>query len=85
MFQVELIDPALKGTLNVLKSCAKNRSLKRVVLTSSMATVLFNRRPLSPEVLVNETWFSNLDFCVKTKVCVMRLTQCHGYAKKVFI
>ncbi|CAL5423789.1 unnamed protein product [Camellia sinensis] len=49
--QVELIDPALKGTLNVLGSWAKNPSVKRVVLTSSIAAVAFNGRPRAPEVL----------------------------------
>ncbi|KAK4278711.1 hypothetical protein QN277_016519 [Acacia crassicarpa] len=47
--QTELIDPALKGTLNVLKSCAKSPSLKRVVLTSSIATMLFNGKPRTPD------------------------------------
>lgn len=65
--QGELIDPALKGTLNVLKSCAKNPSIKRVVLTSSMATVSFNKRPLSPETVMDETWFSDLDYCEEIK------------------
>ncbi|XP_057978580.1 phenylacetaldehyde reductase-like isoform X3 [Malania oleifera] len=40
--QAELIDPALKGTINVLRSCAKVPSIKRVVITSSMASVVFN-------------------------------------------
>ncbi|CAL5426105.1 unnamed protein product [Camellia sinensis] len=48
---VELIDPALNGTLNVLGSWAKNPSVKRVVLTSSIAVVAFNGRPRAPEVL----------------------------------
>ncbi|KAF2287390.1 hypothetical protein GH714_039804 [Hevea brasiliensis] len=37
----ELIDPALKGTLNALNSCAKVPSIKWVVLTSSIAAVSF--------------------------------------------
>ncbi|KAK7341240.1 hypothetical protein VNO80_24166 [Phaseolus coccineus] len=57
--QNELIDPALKGTLNVVKSCAKSTSVKRVVLTSSVAAVLYNGRPRTPEVVVDETWFSD--------------------------
>ncbi|TKY67828.1 Tetraketide alpha-pyrone reductase 1 [Spatholobus suberectus] len=61
--QAELIDPALKGTLNVLKSCAKSPSVKRVVLTSSISAVAFNGRPKTPEVVVDETWFSDPDFC----------------------
>lgn len=34
--QKELIEPAVKGTLNVLSSVAKAKSVKRVVLTSSI-------------------------------------------------
>ncbi|CAI0420734.1 unnamed protein product [Linum tenue] len=54
--QADLIDPAVKGTLNVLKSCAKMPSVKRVVLTSSMASVVCNRKPLSAGVVIDETW-----------------------------
>ncbi|XP_054798780.1 phenylacetaldehyde reductase-like isoform X2 [Prosopis cineraria] len=61
--QTELIDPAVKGTLNVLKSCSKTSSTKRVVLTSSMAAVLCNGKTLSPEVIIDETWFSDPDIC----------------------
>ncbi|KAL5063127.1 hypothetical protein RYX36_024864 [Vicia faba] len=61
--QAELIDPAVKGTLNVLKSCVKSPSVKRVVFTSSIAAVAFNTRPKNPKVIVDETWFSDPDFC----------------------
>ncbi|XP_073139242.1 phenylacetaldehyde reductase-like [Henckelia pumila] len=61
--QAELIDPALKGTLNVLRSCAKTPSVKRVVLTSSMAAVAFNGKNRSPDVVVDETWWSDPEFC----------------------
>ncbi|CAI9781282.1 unnamed protein product [Fraxinus pennsylvanica] len=66
--QVELIDPALKGTLNVLESCSRTPSVKRVVLTSSMAAVAFDGRPQTPEVVVDETWWSNPDFCRENKL-----------------
>ena len=36
--QRDLVDPAVKGTLNVLKSCHKNK-IRRVVLTSSVAAI----------------------------------------------
>lgn len=65
--QAELIDPAVKGTLNVLASCAKAPSVKRVVLTSSMAAVNFNGRTLAPEVVVDDTWWSDADFCKRTQ------------------
>ncbi|KAK4278707.1 hypothetical protein QN277_016516 [Acacia crassicarpa] len=61
--QAEMLDPAVKGTLNVLKSCAKFPSVKRVVLTSSIAAVAYNGKPRTPEVVVDETWFSDPDIC----------------------
>ncbi|TKY67824.1 Cinnamoyl-CoA reductase 1 [Spatholobus suberectus] len=57
--QAQLIEPAVKGTLNVVKSCAKSPCVKRVVLTSSIAAVLYNGKPRTPEVVVDETWFSD--------------------------
>ncbi|CAN1263921.1 Phenylacetaldehyde reductase [Linum perenne] len=66
--QLELIDPAVKGTLNVLSSCAKTPSIKRVVLTSSIAAVAYNGKPRTPEVVLDETWFSNPDFCRESKL-----------------
>lgn len=60
--QAEIIDPAVKGTLNVLASCAKS-PIKRVVLASSIAAVLHNGRPLIDETIVDETWFSTPEGC----------------------
>ncbi|MED6191593.1 hypothetical protein PIB30_001871 [Stylosanthes scabra] len=38
--QENIIDPAIKGTLNLLKSCLKHKnSVKRVVFTSSISTI----------------------------------------------
>lgn len=70
-FQNQLIDPAIKGTLNVVKSCAKSPSVKQVILTSSVAAVLYNGRPRTPEVVVDETWFSDPDFLRENEVCVI--------------
>ena len=58
IFQSQIIDPAVKGTLNVLRSCAKVPSIKRVIVTSSMASVMFNKKPLTPDVIIDETWVS---------------------------
>ena len=69
LFQAELLDPALKGTLNVLESCVKVPSVKRVVITSSIATVAFNGKPETSDVTIDETWFSDPAFCEKSKVC----------------
>ncbi|XP_062115461.1 phenylacetaldehyde reductase-like [Humulus lupulus] len=70
--QEELIEPALKGTLNVLRSCAKVASLKRVVLTSSMATVILSGTPpSSTDMIVDETCFSNPIYCKNSKLWYM--------------
>ncbi|KAI4302512.1 hypothetical protein MLD38_038247 [Melastoma candidum] len=66
--KTELIDPAVEGTLNVLRSCSKAPSIKRIVLTSSIAAVSFNGKPLTSDVLVDETWFSDPKFCEETKI-----------------
>ncbi|MED6199532.1 hypothetical protein PIB30_076812 [Stylosanthes scabra] len=66
--QAELVDPAVKGTLNVVKSCAKSPSVKKVVLTSSIATLLYNRKPRTPDVVVDETWFTNPEFCKESEM-----------------
>ncbi|KAF8041189.1 hypothetical protein BT93_B3194 [Corymbia citriodora subsp. variegata] len=63
--QAKLIDPALKGTLNVLKSCSQAPSVKRVVLTSSMVAVAFTGQPLTLDVVVDENWFSDPELCRK--------------------
>lgn len=61
--QAELIDPAVKGTLNVLNSCTKASSVKRVVITSSMAAVANSGKPRTPDVTIDETWFSDPEIC----------------------
>ena len=68
-FQAELIDPAVKGTLNVLRSCAKVPSIRRVIITSSLKAVVFTGKPLTDDVVVYETWFSDPVFCETSKVC----------------
>ncbi|XP_076940838.1 phenylacetaldehyde reductase-like [Bidens hawaiensis] len=66
--QAQLIDPAVKGTLNVLKSAAKVRSLKKVVLTSSMAAVVFGSTIPEHGDVIDETWFSDPDICEQRKM-----------------
>ncbi|XP_068658737.1 phenylacetaldehyde reductase-like [Aristolochia californica] len=66
--QAELLDPAVKGTLNVLGSCARTSSVKKVVVTSSFAAVGYTGRPRTPEVVVDESWFSNPEVCKSMKI-----------------
>lgn len=67
--QKDLVDPAVKGTRNVLESCAKAR-VKRVVLTSSMAAI--TDEPESERVLTEADW--------NTKSTLQRLLR-HGVAR----
>jgi len=52
--QKDLVDPALKGTLNVLESCGHAPGVKRVVLTSSVAAITDEPEP--GHVLTERDW-----------------------------
>ena len=58
----------MNGTLNVLRSCTKVPSIRRVVVTSSIVATIFNGKTLTPDVIVDETWFSDPAFCEESKV-----------------
>ena len=62
-----MIDPAVLGTLNVLKSCVKASSVKRVVLTSSSSAVRFNPEA-SADIPLDEFVWSSVHFCTENKV-----------------
>jgi len=54
--QKELIDPALKGTKTVLESVKKNKSVKRVVLTSSCASIYQDAKDTDNKKLDENAW-----------------------------
>ncbi|WOL17130.1 cinnamoyl-CoA reductase 2-like [Canna indica] len=64
--QAELLEPAVKGTLNVLASC-KKFSIKRIIVTSSMAAVAYNDKERTPDTVVDETWWSIPEVCEQNK------------------
>ncbi|KAJ4819160.1 Phenylacetaldehyde reductase [Rhynchospora pubera] len=66
--KAELIDPAVNGTLNVLRSCSKYPSIKRIVVTSSINAVTYNGKPLNSDVMVDEAWFSSPKFCEQSQL-----------------
>ncbi|CAL9023049.1 unnamed protein product [Prunus brigantina] len=60
----EILEPAVEGTLNVLRSCKKNPSLRRVVLTSSSTAVRV--RPdedFNSNIPLDESSWSSVEFC----------------------
>ncbi|KAL4609989.1 hypothetical protein ACB092_08G020200 [Castanea dentata] len=60
--QATMINPCIKGTLNVLSSCSKASSVKRVVLTSSCSSIRYRDdvQQVSP---LNESHWSDPDYC----------------------
>ena len=52
--QRDLVDPAVSGTRNVLSACQRAATVKRVVLTSSMAAI--TDEPESDHVLTESDW-----------------------------
>ncbi|KAK9273882.1 hypothetical protein L1049_018694 [Liquidambar formosana] len=51
---------AVEGTLGILNACLKSKTVKRVVYTSSAATIMFNGKGLD---YTDETMWSDLDIC----------------------
>ncbi|XP_012435980.1 tetraketide alpha-pyrone reductase 1 [Gossypium raimondii] len=65
--KTEILEPAVKGTLNVLGSCKKNPSLRRVVLTSSSSTVRA-RDDFNYKIPLDESSWSSLELCATLQV-----------------
>ncbi|ERN11436.1 tetraketide alpha-pyrone reductase 1 [Amborella trichopoda] len=65
--KTEILDPAVNGTLNVLRCCKRNPSIKRVVLTSSTAAVRA-RDDFDPSIPLDESSWSSVQLCQKLKV-----------------
>ncbi|KAL9231756.1 hypothetical protein vseg_006942 [Gypsophila vaccaria] len=65
--KTEILEPAVEGTLNVLRSCKKNPSLRRVVLTSSSSAVRI-REDSDPDVSLDESVWSSMEICEKFQV-----------------
>nr|WET52734.1 oxidoreductase 6 [Callicarpa americana] len=59
--EVELVEPALKGTLNVLKACSEAK-VGRVVIVSSAAAIGMNPNWPKDQV-IDETCWSDREYC----------------------
>lgn len=62
----EMVEPAVRGTRYVIDAAAEAGTVRRVVLTSSIGAVAMDPRR-EPDAVVDESCWSDLDFCKKTK------------------
>ncbi|CAM8988179.1 unnamed protein product [Rhodiola kirilowii] len=63
----DMIKPAIQGTLNVLKACAKAKTVKRVILTSSAAAVSINQLPVPTGLVMDENSWTDVEFLKSAK------------------
>jgi len=68
MMQNQVIEPAVKGTRNVMEACAEI-GVKRVVFTSSIGAVYMDPRR-DPLAIVDDDCWSDLDYCIHTNVFI---------------
>lgn len=61
-----MLEPAINGTKNVIVASAEAK-VRRVVFTSSIGTVYMDPNT-SRDVVVDESYWSDLEYCKNTKV-----------------
>lgn len=66
--QSNIIDPAIKGTLNLLKACLKSKTVERVVFTSSISTITAKDSLGRWRAVVDESCQTPIDHVWKTRV-----------------
>ncbi|CAA0837027.1 Tetraketide alpha-pyrone reductase 1 [Striga hermonthica] len=65
--KAEILQPAIDGTLNVLRSCKKNPFLRRVVLTSSSLTIRV-KDDFDPSIPLDEFSWSSEELCERLQI-----------------
>ena len=72
-----MIEPAVMGTKNVIRAAA-DIGVRRVVFTSSIGAVYMDPNR-DPEAIVDESYWSDLEYCKSTKVITILFTYTNGY------
>lgn len=72
-----MVEPAVIGTRNVIVASAEAK-VKRVIFTSSIGAVYMDPNR-SPDVVVDESCWSDLEFCKNTKVCLCSINSLHKF------
>ncbi|MCL7044586.1 hypothetical protein MKW94_005743 [Papaver nudicaule] len=62
-----IIEPAINGTLNVLKACSNSRSVKRVVFTSSISTITSKHNDGTWRATVDESCQTSIPYVLGNK------------------
>ncbi|KAJ6988263.1 hypothetical protein NC653_021253 [Populus alba x Populus x berolinensis] len=65
--KAEILEPAIEGTLNVLRSCKRSPSLKRVILTSSSSTLRV-RDDFDSNIPLDESSWSSVELCERLQI-----------------
>jgi nucleoside-diphosphate-sugar epimerase len=65
--QEQMVEPAVRGTEYVINAAAEAGTVRRVVFTSSIGAVTMDPSR-GPDVVVDESCWSDLEFCKKTRV-----------------
>uniref|UniRef100_A0ACD6AC73 Uncharacterized protein n=1 Tax=Avena sativa TaxID=4498 RepID=A0ACD6AC73_AVESA len=62
----QMVEPAVRGTEYVINAAVEAGTVRRMVLTSSIGAVTMDPNR-GPDVVVDESCWSDLDFCKKTR------------------
>ncbi|KAG8047641.1 hypothetical protein GUJ93_ZPchr0008g12304 [Zizania palustris] len=62
----QMVEPAVRGTEYVINAAAEAGTVRRVVFTSSIGAVTMDPKR-GPDVVVDESCWSDLDYCKETK------------------
>ncbi|PSR99661.1 Dihydroflavonol 4-reductase [Actinidia chinensis var. chinensis] len=61
----EVIKPTVNGALNIMRSCSKAKTVKRVIYTSTTGTIVIQQHPQSE---YDESFWTDVDFCKAQKM-----------------
>ena len=70
LMKEHMVEPAVTGSKNVIVAAAEAK-VRRLVFTSSIGAVYMDPNRC-PDQLIDETYWSDLDFCKNTKVLMHR-------------
>lgn len=64
----KILEPAIRGTLNVLKACLNSNCVPRVVFTSSISTMTAKHQSSEKEKEEEEEWIPVVDESCKNPI-----------------